>query len=101
MRRAKARTDLSCSPLMGLYRAVGHRLRGRQTHRAQPEIFNALYDTDKIVELDRFADIAIGVKTVGALDIFLRLGSRQDHDRDPPQFLITLDFQEKLPPVFA
>src|SRR5882762_10026197 len=46
-------------------------LRG-QLHRGQPEVLDAFDDTGEVVQLHWFADIAIGVKAVGAQNILLR-----------------------------
>lgn len=64
-----------------------------------PEL-NELFDEgDHFMEMEGFDHIAIGVETIGADDVILRIGGGDHDDRDVAETFILFDLQEELPAV--
>ena len=45
---------------------------------------------EKLLQVHRLGNVAVGVEVVGLQDVLLGLGHRQDHHRNPPQFRVVL-----------
>ena len=63
---------------------------------AQPKFLDCSYYTQKLVKIDRFCNVAIGMKLIGAEDILISLRSRQDNDGDLRKVSIRLYFRQYL-----
>ena len=55
-------------------------------------------DPQKVFEVDRLGDIAVGVKLVGTKDVLFRLGGRQDDHGNHFQLRVFLQFRETSRP---
>src|SRR6185437_8304134 len=60
----------------------------------EPETGHALHPGQVFVELDRLADIAVGVVAVGGLHLLLGARGGEDHHRDAAQPRVGLDLAQ-------
>src|SRR5215213_3046790 len=72
---------------------------GRELHDRQPEAVDRPDHFDEGVQVDGFADVAVGVQVVALDDVLLGPRRREHHDRDAPEVRVGLDLGQYLAAV--
>jgi hypothetical protein len=72
----------------------------REFDDGQPKVFDVADDGDKLLEVNGFGDVAVGVKVVGLEDVFFRFRGSENDDGNAFQVGVGFDFSENFATVF-